>query len=49
MKQAAILDHEFRVAAYAVTWAVQLGYVLLLMLKWRRQKRAAERLARTGS
>lgn len=49
MKEAAILDHEFRAAAYAVTWAVQLGYVLLLTLKWRRQRRAAERLPRTGS
>jgi hypothetical protein len=42
--QAAILDHEFRVAAYAVTWAVQLGYLLLLTLKWRAQKRAAARI-----
>jgi hypothetical protein len=43
MGQAAILDHHFRVAAYVVTWAVQLGYLLLLTLKWRAQKRAAER------
>jgi hypothetical protein len=46
MGQAAILDHHFRVAAYVVTWVVQLGYVLLLTLKWRSQKRAAERARR---
>ena len=27
MDQAAILDHQFRVAAYVITWAVQLGYL----------------------
>lgn len=43
MDQAAILDHQFRVAAYIVTWAIQLGYVAWLGLKWRAQKRAAER------
>jgi hypothetical protein len=37
--QAAILDHEFRVVAYAVTWAIQLGYLAWLGLKWRAQKR----------
>jgi hypothetical protein len=41
MDQAAILDHEFRVAAYIVTWAVQLGYVAWLGMKWRAQKREA--------
>ena len=41
MDQAAILDHQFRVAAYAVTWTIQLGYVAWLCLKWRAQKRAA--------
>lgn len=43
MNQAAILDHEFRIAAYVVTWVVQLGYVVLLTLRWRAQKRAAAR------
>ena len=43
MDQAAILDHQFRVAAYAVTWAIQLGYVAWLGLKWRAQKRDAAR------
>ncbi len=44
MDQAAILDHEFRVAAYVVTWAIQLGYVAWLTMKWRAQKREAARL-----
>lgn len=48
MKTAAVLNHEYRVAAYAVVWAVQLGYVLLLTLKWRAQKRAAERAGLAG-
>ncbi len=43
MDQAAILDHQFRVAAYAVTWAIQLGYLAWLGLKWRAQKRNGER------
>ncbi len=42
--QAAVLDHQFRVAAYVVTWVIQLGYVLLLTMKWRAQKREAVRL-----
>ena len=42
--QAAVLDHQFRVAAYVVTWAIQLGYVLWLAIRWRAQKREAERL-----
>jgi hypothetical protein len=41
MDQSAILDHQFVVAAYAITWAIQLGYVAWLLLKWRAQKRAA--------
>lgn len=40
MDQAAELDHQFRVAAYVVTWVIQLGYVSWLGLKWRAQKRA---------
>jgi hypothetical protein len=44
MNQAAILDHQFRVAAYVVTWAIQLGYVAWLTAKWRAQKREAARL-----
>jgi hypothetical protein len=44
MDQAAILDHQFRVAAYCVTWVIQLGYLAFLGLKWRAQKRNAQRL-----
>ena len=43
MDRAAILDHEFRIAAYVVTWAIQLGYVAFLAMKWRAQKRDAKR------
>ena len=39
MDTKAILDHQFLVAAYGVTWAIQLGYVAWLFLKWRAQKR----------
>jgi hypothetical protein len=47
MDPRAILDHQFTVAAYAVTWAIQLGYLAHLGLKWRAQKRDAARAART--
>lgn len=46
MDQVAILDHQFRVAAYVITWVIQLSYLALLGLKWRAQKREAERLDR---
>jgi hypothetical protein len=39
MDQKAILDHQFLVAAYAITWAIQLGYLAWLGLRWRAQKR----------
>jgi len=45
MDQRAILDHEFLVAAYAVTWVIQLGYLAWLGLKWRAQKRDSARAA----
>ena len=32
---AATLDHLFRQAAYVITWAIQLGYLAWLGLKWR--------------
>jgi hypothetical protein len=44
MDQAAILDHQFRVAAYIITWVIQLSYLAWLGLKWRAQKRDAERI-----
>jgi threonine/homoserine/homoserine lactone efflux protein len=43
MSQAAILDHQFVIAAYTVTWVLQLGYLAWLGLKWRAEKRNAER------
>jgi hypothetical protein len=38
MDQAAILDHEFLVAAYIVTWVIQLSYLAFLAYLWRSQK-----------
>jgi len=46
MDQRAILDHEFVVAAYIVTWVIQLGYLAWLGLKWRAQKRDEARVLR---
>lgn len=46
MDQRTILDHQFTVAAYLVTWAIQLGYLAWLGLKWRAQKRTARRTSR---
>jgi hypothetical protein len=48
MDQRAILDHQFTVAAYVVTWAIQLGYLAWLGLKWRAQKREAARPKRNS-
>jgi hypothetical protein len=46
MDQAAVLNHEFTVAAYVVTWVIQLSYLAFLGLKWRAEKRKAR--ARDG-
>jgi hypothetical protein len=46
MDQAAILDHQFRIAAYVITWCIQLGYLAWLGFRWRSQKREAERVER---
>jgi threonine/homoserine/homoserine lactone efflux protein len=43
MDAKAILDHQFVVAAYSVTWIIQLGYLAWLAFKWRAQKREAAR------
>ena len=43
MDEAATLDHRFRVAAYVVTWVIQLGYLAWLGLKWRSINRDAKR------
>jgi hypothetical protein len=34
----AVLGHKFTVAAFAITWAIQLGYLAWLGKKWRAQK-----------
>jgi hypothetical protein len=36
---AAMRDHLYMQAAYTITWAIQLGYVAWLFMKWRAQKR----------
>ena len=41
MDQRTILDHQFVIAAYAITWAIQLGYLAWLGLKWSAQQRNA--------
>ena len=46
MDPKAILDHQFTVAAYAITWAVQLAYLAWLGFRWRAQKRDAARSSR---
>jgi hypothetical protein len=48
MSQAEILDHQFVNAAYIITWALQLGYLAWLGLKWRAEKRNAEQRQRRG-
>ena len=48
MDQRAILDHQFVVAAYTVTWVIQLAYLAWLGLKWRNEKRNAVRRSRRG-
>jgi uncharacterized BrkB/YihY/UPF0761 family membrane protein len=40
------IDHAYRVAAYSVTWAIQLGYLAWLGLKWSAQKQLAARPGR---
>jgi hypothetical protein len=35
------MAHRHLILAYAVTWAIQLGYVAWLGIKWRAQKKLA--------
>jgi len=49
MDQAAILDHEFLIAAYIVTWVIQLSYLAWLGYRWRAQKRQTAKSARSRS
>ncbi len=46
MDTAAVLDHKFMVAAYTVTWVIQLSYLAWLGFRWRGEKRTAARRAR---
>ncbi|HUN84324.1 MAG TPA: hypothetical protein VMU48_08085 [Terracidiphilus sp.] len=48
MDQAAVIDHQYVIAAYTVTWVLQLGYLAWLGFKWRAEKRAAERRTRVA-
>jgi hypothetical protein len=48
MDQRAILDHQFVVAAYAVTWILQLGYLVFVTAKWRSEKRKARSANHSG-
>jgi len=34
----ALIDHQYTVAAYVITWAIQLGYLAWLGLRWQAQK-----------
>jgi hypothetical protein len=43
MDRAAILDHEFRVAAYVVTWVTQLAYLAWVGMRWRAQSRTSRK------
>ena len=39
------IDHQFTVAAYIITWTLQLGYLAWLGIKGRAQKREEARLS----
>jgi hypothetical protein len=39
----ALLDHAYRSAAYSITWAIQLGYLARLGLKWQSLQRKPAR------
>ena len=42
MDQTAILDHQFLVAAYTITWVLQLGYLAYICLRWRAERKAED-------
>lgn len=46
MDPVAQLDHRFTVAAYAITWILQLGYLAWIGLRWRAQKARPTRAGR---
>jgi hypothetical protein len=43
MDRAAQLDHEFLIAAYIITWVIQLSYLAFLAYRWRSESKSAAR------
>jgi hypothetical protein len=43
------MGHKFLVAAYCCTWAIQLGYVAWMALKWRGQREKIKAMAGLGT
>jgi hypothetical protein len=43
MDQTAILDHQFLVAAYTITWVLQLGYLAYVGLRWQAERKKDKR------
>ena len=41
METAAHIDRQFVIAAYIITWVLQLGFLVYVGLKWRAEKRKA--------
>ena len=35
------INHQFVIAAYTLTWVIQLGYVVHVVVKWRRERQKA--------
>jgi len=35
------INHQFVLAAYVLTWVIQLGYVAFVVVKWRKEKEKA--------
>ena len=48
MDIAAQIDHQFVVAAYIITWVLQLGFLFYVGMKWRAEKRAAAQHRKRG-
>jgi cellobiose-specific phosphotransferase system component IIC len=42
------IDHHYTVATYVITWAIQLGYLAWLGLRWQTQKRGSARPSRNS-
>jgi hypothetical protein len=44
----ALIDHHYTVAAYVITWAIQLGYLAWFGLRWQAQKLVPARSSRNS-